>query len=70
MSIYNPVVALPWTCFRTQMPCHRTRTQRQTIMSHYEKAWQAVRDRIARAARAAGRAGLPCRRERRASRTP
>ena len=28
----------------------------QTIMSHYEKAWQAVSERIARAARDAGRA--------------
>ena len=38
-----------------QSACQTGVRRRQSIMFHYENAWQAVRSRIARAAEASGR---------------
>ena len=43
------------TCCRKQIARQQDACQRQLIMSHYEKAWQAVLQRIQAAERAAGR---------------
>src|SRR4030095_5744996 len=59
MSIYNPTGSGAFGCtvagHRTQFACQRSAGSPRTIMSHYEKGWQAARERIAAAARASGR---------------
>src|SRR4051812_27645166 len=55
MSIYNPSDDSDRISCSTQVACQWCASRAEPIMGHYENAWQAVRERIDAAARAAGR---------------